>query len=106
MTEPIVFEHDEVQLRVDGGVLELFRRSNVVGSYRAPLSWVKVQSQARKRDRIMLHFSHVRHPDEPIYARLTGSVYSVATVEIPMTDEPLYRAFFTELAVLADRPIT
>ncbi|WP_350278156.1 hypothetical protein [Kribbella sp. HUAS MG21] len=105
MTEPIVFEHGRVQIRVDRGVLELFERSNVVRSYRTPLEWVRVQVQARKRGVYLLHFSYVEDLDEPIYARLTGSVCSLSTVEIPMADEPVYRAFFTELAALADRPV-
>ena len=104
MTEPIVFEHAAVQVRVDRGILELFQRRNVVACYRAPLEWVRVHVQIRRRA-MLLHFSHIQDPDEPIYGRLMSSVYSLATVEIPMADEPLYRAFFTELAHLSDRPI-
>jgi hypothetical protein len=103
MTEPIVFEHGEVQLRVDRGVFELFRRTNVIGPYRMPLSWVRVRAQARKRGIIILHFSYVEDLDDPIYARLMDSVCSLATLQIPMADEPLYRAFFAELAELSDR---
>jgi hypothetical protein len=105
MTEPIVFEHARVQLRVDRGIFELFQRRNILRSYRTPLSWVRVRAQARKRGMIMLHFSYAEEPDDPIYARLTGSVYSLATVEIPMADEPIFRAFFAELAELSGRPI-
>ncbi|GAA3139789.1 hypothetical protein JOF29_000362 [Kribbella aluminosa] len=105
MTEPIVFEHADVQLRVDRGVFELFQRRNVISPYRTPLAWVRVRAQARKRGMIMLHFSYAEDPGQPIYARLMSSVYSVATVEIPMADEPTYRAFFTDLAHLSNRPV-
>ncbi|TCC01759.1 hypothetical protein [Kribbella soli] len=105
MTEPIVFEHGRVQIRVDRGVFELFERSKVLRSYRTPLEWVKVQVQVRKRGVILLHFSYVEDLDEPIYSRLMSSVYSRSTIEITMADEPVYRAFFTELAQLSGRPI-
>ncbi|RZT27838.1 hypothetical protein EV649_1612 [Kribbella sp. VKM Ac-2569] len=105
MTEPIVFEHGRVQIRVDRGVFELFERSKVLRSYRTPLEWVKVQVQVRKRGVILLHFSYVEDLDEPIYSRLMSSVYSRSTVEITMADEPVYRAFFTELAQLSGRAI-
>lgn len=100
-----VFEHGIVQMRVDHGVLELFERSNVIRSYRTPLSWVCVRAQARKRGMLLLHFSYAEDPDEPIYSRLLSSVCSRATIEIPMADEPLYHAFFADLAELSNRPI-
>ncbi|WP_432876752.1 hypothetical protein ACQPYH_27270 [Kribbella sp. CA-245084] len=105
MTESMVFEHDKVQIRVHDGVFELFDQANVTKSYRTPLSWVRVRAQARKRGMYMLHFSYAVYPDEPIYARLMGGVVTYATVEIPMADEPLYRAFFNNLADLSGRPI-
>jgi hypothetical protein len=104
MTEPIVFEHADVQVRVDRGIFELFQRRNVVACYRTPLEWVRVHVQIRRRA-MLLHFSHIQDPDEPIYGRLMSSVYSLATVEIPMADEPVYRAFFAELAQLSGRSI-
>ena len=105
MTGPIVFEHDRVQIRVDRGIFELFERSNVIRSYRTPLEWVRVQAQVRKRGVILLHFSYAEDLDEPIYTRLMSSVCSLTTVEIPMSDEPVYRAFFTELAQLSNRTV-
>ncbi|MBW4719395.1 hypothetical protein [Saccharothrix obliqua] len=103
---PKFFEHDGVHLRLDHGIFEAFRRSNVViGSYRTPLNWVKVRAEARKGGVTRLHFGHVEQLDEPIYASTTSSRHLLMTVEIPTTDEPLFRAFFTELAHLAGRPI-
>lgn len=103
--EPKVFEHDRVLMRVDHGIFEVFRRNGIIGSYRAPLSWVKVRAEARKGGLTRLHIGHVEQLDEPIYAGTTSSRHLLVTVEIPTADEPLYRAFFTELAHLSDRPI-
>lgn len=103
--ESKVFEHDDVHMRVDHGIFELFRRNRIIGSYRSPLSWVKIRAEARKGGLTRLHFGNVEQLDEPIYASTTSSRHLLATVEIPSTDEPLYRAFFTELAHLSDRPI-
>jgi hypothetical protein len=100
-----VFEHDSVQLRVDHGIIELFRRNRIISSYRAPLNWLKVRAEARRGGLTRLHFGHVEDLGEPIYASTTSSRRLLVTVEIPTTDEPLYRAFFTELARLSDRPI-
>ncbi|MFF0267138.1 hypothetical protein [Kribbella sp. NPDC004536] len=101
----MIFEDDKVQMRVHDGVFELFQRRNVISPYRTPLDWVRVQAQVRKRGAVLLHFSYADDRDAPIYGRLMGSVYSLATVEIAMADEPRYRAFFAELAELAGRPI-
>jgi hypothetical protein len=103
--EPVVFEHGIVHMRVDHGIFELFRRNGTIGSYRAPLSWVKVRAEARRRDVTRLYFGYVEQLDEPIYASSAASGPVFATVEIPATDEPLYRAYFTRLAHLSDRPI-
>ncbi len=103
--ESKVFEHGDVHLRVDQGIFEVFRRNRIVGSYRTPLSWVKVRAEARRDGSTRLHFGNVDQLDEPIYASTTSSRHLLITVEIPTTDEPLYRAFFTELAHLSDRPI-
>lgn len=100
-----VFEHGIVQMRVADGVFELFERSKVIRTYRTPLEWVRVHVQARKRGILLLHFSYAENPDEPIYSRLLSSVCSRSTIEIQMADEPVYRAFFADLAELSDRPI-
>ena len=103
--ESVVFEHDRVHMRVDHGIFEVFRRNRIIGSYRAPLSWVKVRAEARKGAVTRLHIGNIEELDEPIYASTTSSRRLLINFEIPTTDEPLYRAFFTELAQLADRPI-
>ncbi|MCX4553142.1 hypothetical protein [Streptomyces sp. NBC_01500] len=42
---------------------------------------------------------------EPVYGSVPGAGPVFFRHEIPTAYEPLYRAFFTELAHLADRPI-
>ncbi len=103
--EPAVFEHGDVYMRVDHGIFELFRRNVVIGSYRAPLNWIKVRADARRGGTTRLHFGHIAQLDEPIYAPKTDPGRLLVTIEIPTTDEPLYRAYFARLAQLSDRPI-
>lgn len=103
--EPVVFEHGDVHMRVDHGIFELFRRNVVIGSYRAPLKWVKVRADARRGGVTRLHFGNIAQLDEPIYASKTRPGRLLVTIEIPTTDEPLHRAYFTRLAQLSDRPI-
>ncbi|MDV9173638.1 hypothetical protein R6V09_26500 [Streptomyces sp. W16] len=93
-------------MRVDHGIFEVFRRNRTIGSYRAPLSWLKVRAEARKDGLTRLHFGNVAELDEPLYASKTSRGRLLVTVDIPTTDEPLYRAFFTRLGHLSDRPIT
>jgi hypothetical protein len=104
--DSLVFEHQDVQLRVDHGILELFRRNRIIGSYRAPLSWVKIRAEVRKGGVTRLHFGNIDQLDEPLYASTKSSRHGIVTVEIATTDEPLYRSFFAELARASDRPIT
>ncbi|MGW2288398.1 hypothetical protein [Streptomyces phaeochromogenes] len=101
----MVFEHGDVHMRVDHGIFELFRRNVVIGSYRAPLNWIRVRADARRGGTTRLHFGHIAQLDEPIYASKTDPGRLLVTIEIPTTDEPLYRAYFTRLAHLSDRPI-
>lgn len=65
-----------------------------------------MRAETRKGGLTRLDFGHVEQLDEPIYGGTTSSEHLLATVEIPTADEPLYRAFFTELAHLSDRPIS
>ncbi|MGM1059596.1 hypothetical protein [Saccharothrix sp. Mg75] len=58
-----------------------------------------------EHDGVHLRVDHVEQLDEPIRAGTTGSRHLLTTVEVPTTDEPLHRAFFTESAHLSDRPI-
>ncbi|MFK4086256.1 hypothetical protein ACI2LF_19255 [Kribbella sp. NPDC020789] len=101
--EPMVFEHGEVYLHVENGILELFRRNRIIGSYRTPVKWARVRFDHRKKGLSRLHFGNVEHLDDPLYASARGRL--LAMVEIAPTDEPQYRAFFTELARRTNRRI-
>jgi hypothetical protein len=98
-----VFEHNEVYLHVENGILELFRRNRIIGSYRTPVKWAKIRVDHRKKGQSRLYFGNVTELDEPLYASAPGQL--LAMVEIQTADEPLYRAFFTELARQADRRV-
>ncbi|WP_328331214.1 hypothetical protein OHA70_10830 [Kribbella sp. NBC_00382] len=101
--EPMVFEHNDVYLHVEHGILELFRRNRIIGSYRTPVKWAKVRVEVRKKGLSRLYFGNVEQLDDPLYASAPGQL--LAMVEIQTADEPLYRAFFTELARRSDRRV-
>jgi hypothetical protein len=103
--EPLILTHADVHLQVEHGILEVFRRNHIIGSYRAPVKWVKVRVEARKDGLTRLHFGNIAELDEPLYARLTGARHLLTKVEIQTGDEPLFREFFTELARQADRRV-
>lgn len=103
--DPKVFQHERVHIQVDRGILEVFRRSNVIGPYRYPLAWVTVRAEARRGGLIRLYFGIAEDLGEPIYGSVPGSGPVIFRHEIPTANEPLYRAFFTELAHLSDRPV-
>ncbi|KOU56451.1 hypothetical protein ADK57_42450 [Streptomyces sp. MMG1533] len=103
--KPKVFQHGRVHIQADRGILEVFRRSNVIGPYRYPLAWVTVCAEARRGGLTRLYFGIAEDLGEPIYGSVPGAGPVFFRHEIPTADEPLYRAFFTELAQLADRPI-
>jgi hypothetical protein len=103
--EPLILAHADVHLQVENGILEVFRRSRIIGSYRAPVKWVKVRVEVRKGGLTRLHFGNIKELDEPLYATLTEAKHLLTKVEVQTSDEPLYRAFFTELARGADRRV-
>ncbi|MFF2410780.1 hypothetical protein [Streptomyces sp. NPDC058092] len=102
---PKVFQHERLYIQVDRGIVEVFRRSNVIGPYRYPLAWVTVYAEARRGGRTRLCFGIAEDLGEPVYGSVPNSGPVFFRHEIPAADEPLYRDFFTELAHLADRPI-
>jgi len=101
----MVFEHGDVYLQVEGGILEVFRRNRIIGSYRTPVKWAKVRAEARKGGVTRLHFGNVDELDEPLFASTTSSKHLLATIEIETVDEPRYRAFFTEVGRQAGRRV-
>ncbi|WSD74131.1 hypothetical protein OG978_44190 (plasmid) [Streptomyces sp. NBC_01591] len=75
----------------------MFRRGGIIGSYRAPLHWVKVRAETRRGGLTRLHIGNVEQLDEPLYASTTSSLHLLVTLETPTTDEPLYRTFWDRL---------
>ncbi|MFB7527459.1 hypothetical protein ACFC0C_04265 [Streptomyces sp. NPDC056178] len=64
-----------------------------------------VYVETRRGGRTRLCFGTAEDLGEPVYGSVPGAGPVFFRDEIPTADEPLYRAFFTELAHLADRPI-
>lgn len=90
--EPKVFQHDRLYIQVDRGIVEVFRRSNVIGPYRYPLAWVTVYAEARRGGRIRLCFGIAEDLGEPVYGRvpnssLPGPSRSIGRVSTPQ-DHP------------------
>ncbi|TDD45926.1 hypothetical protein E1263_37615 [Kribbella antibiotica] len=94
--EPIVFEHDNVYIHVESGILEIFKRNPMLGGYRTPVKWAKIRFAEQKKGLGILYLFNVEDLDEPLYASAPGRL--PFRVEIQTADEPLYRAFFTDLA--------
>ncbi|GAB3928581.1 hypothetical protein GCM10029976_026640 [Kribbella albertanoniae] len=101
--EPMVFAHDRVHLQVESGILEMFRLNPMLGGYRTPVKWAKIRFAEQKKGLSLLYFGNVEHLDEPLYASAPGKM--PWRIEIQTADEPLYRAFFTDLAHRFDRRI-
>lgn len=94
--EPMVFEHDRVYLRAEGGILEMFKLTPMLAGYRTPVKWAKIRFAEQKKGLSLLYFGNVEQLDEPLYGSAPGKM--PWRIEIQTADEPLYRAFFTELA--------
>ncbi|GAA2800916.1 hypothetical protein GCM10010441_27250 [Kitasatospora paracochleata] len=62
-----MFQHERVYIQVDRGIVEVFRRSNVIGPYRYPPARVTVYAEARRGGRTRLHFGIAEDLGEPIY---------------------------------------
>ncbi|MFF1820423.1 hypothetical protein ACFVWG_24170 [Kribbella sp. NPDC058245] len=101
--EPMVFEHDDVYIHVDSGILEVFKQTPWIGGYRTPVKWAKIRFAPQKKGPSLLYLGYVKQSDEPLYA--TAPVKLPWRLEIQTADEPLYRAFFTELARQSGRHI-
>ena len=102
---PLEFSHDELAMRVDGDVLEIFPRGAF--SHRVLLAWLAVQVQPSITGRLIVRISSARQ-DMPLYevmpkARITpgSSVEHVIRTE----EEPLFRQFFTQVAQSCGRPV-
>jgi hypothetical protein len=92
-------------LRVDGDVLEIFRRR--VFSERVPLAWLVVQVQPSIKGRLMLRIMS-GPSDVPLYevfSKPQGARGSAIDLAIGVEEEPYYRQFFTQVAQACGRYI-
>ncbi|MEV7869697.1 hypothetical protein AB0P17_27230 [Streptomyces sp. NPDC088124] len=106
--DPLTFDYENLHVRVDRGVFELFRPHNLETTLRIPLPWLGVLVYYRKPGKPgELIFGGVRDPRAALYGTHLASFgyRSTEAVRVPRSDEPLFRAYFTEVAALADRPV-
>ncbi|MET8745660.1 hypothetical protein [Streptomyces sp. NPDC004728] len=103
--EPKVFQHDRLYIQVARAIVEVFRRSNVIGPYRCPPAWVTVYAEARRGGRTRLCFGIAEALGEPVHECVPNCGPVHFRHAIPAADKILCRDFFTELAHLAERPI-
>ena len=99
------FRHDELVVRVDGDIAEIFCRGAF--SHRLLLAWLAVQVQPSIRGRLLVKISSAP-ADSPLYevqAKARPVRGSTAEVVIKTEEEPLYRQFFTQVGQLCGRPV-
>ncbi|BCL33364.1 hypothetical protein ACFFS2_29615 [Streptomyces aurantiacus] len=106
--EPLTFDYEDLHVRVDRGVFELFplRGSDMPHTLRVPLHRLGVLVHYKKPNKPGdLIFGVVGDPKAALYGTdLAAFGYSSTTAaRVPRSDEPLFRAYFTEVAALADR---
>ncbi|MEV4557867.1 hypothetical protein AB0K51_12800 [Kitasatospora sp. NPDC049285] len=104
--EPLTFDYESLHLRVDRGVFELFARGS--SELRTPLRWLGVLVHYKKPDRPgELFIGTVRDPNTALYGTDRAAFWYSTTPEfrVPLHEEPLFRAYFTEVAALADRRV-
>ncbi|MFI6642485.1 hypothetical protein [Streptomyces sp. NPDC050504] len=104
--EPLTFDYDTLHLRVDRGVFELFTTGR--SELRVPLRWLGALVHYKKPSRPgQLYIGTVRDPNTALYGTDPAAFwYSTSPAfRVPHGDEPLFRAYFTEVATLADRRV-
>jgi len=98
------FRHDELVVRVDGDVAEIFFKG--MFSHRLLLAWLAVQVQPSIRGRLLVKISSAP-AESPLYevqAKARPTRASTVEVVIKTKEEPLYREFFTRVGQLCGRP--
>lgn len=107
--EPLTFDYEDLHVRVDRGVFELFPlRGSGMPQLRIPLHRLGVLVHYKKPNKPGdLVFGVVGDPNTALYGTdLAAFGYSSTTpARVPRSDEPLLRAYFTEVAALADRRV-
>lgn len=106
--DPLTLDYEDMHLRVDRGVFELFGLSTPDNTYRVPLRWLGVLVHYKKPDRPgKLFFGVVPDPNAALYGtdQAAFQCYTSPAFRVPPGDEPLFRTYFTEVAALADRRV-
>ncbi|MFE9445375.1 hypothetical protein ACFYO2_41985 [Streptomyces sp. NPDC006602] len=104
--DPLTFDYEDLHLRVDRGVFELFGARG--SELRVPLPRLGALVHYKKSDRPgKLFIGTVRDPNAALYGTDQAAFwYSTSPAfQVPPGDEPLFRAYFTEVAALADRRV-
>ena len=99
------FRHDQLVVRVDGDVAEIFCRGTF--SQRVLLAWLAVQVQPSIRGLLIVKITS-SSADLPLYevqAKARPVRGSTVEVVIKTGEEPLYREFFTRVGQLCGRPV-
>lgn len=101
---PLEFRHDELVVRVDGDVAEIFSRGGF--SHRVLLAWLSVHVQPSIRGRLVVKIASAS-ADSPLYeTQAKARAVLGSTVEVIRTEEePLFRQFFTRVGQLCGRPV-
>ena len=98
------FRHDQLVVRVDGDVAEIFCRGAF--SHRVLLAWLDVQVQPSIRGMLVVRITSAP-ADLPLYevqAKARPVRGSTVEVAIKTEEEPLYRQFFTRVGQVCGRP--
>ncbi|WP_416972995.1 hypothetical protein [Streptomyces sp. 4F14] len=106
--EPLTFDYDYLHLRVDRGIFEQFSLATPADSFRIPLRWLGATILYKKPAKPgKLYIGSVRDPGAALYGTDRQAFwYSTSpSFEIPPADEALFRAYFSEVAALADRRV-
>jgi hypothetical protein len=100
---------DDLIMRVDGDIFEVWTPS--YDSKRIPLAWLLVRAHYfRRQNSFLLYIGKSNHgkanDDEPLYALKQNPVMKDSLgVGMGAEEEPVYRAFFTEVAQLCGRSV-
>jgi hypothetical protein len=102
---PLVFSHEDLVMRVDGEVLEIFSRGAF--SHRVLLGWLAVQVQPSIRGRLVMRIVSASK-DVPLYEmqqKARNTPGSAVERVIRTEEEPVYRQFLTQVAQVCGRPV-
>lgn len=106
--DPLTFDYEYLHLRVDRGVLEQFSLSRPENTFRVPLRWLGALVDYKKPNKPgKLLIGSVRDPNAALYGTDRAAFWYSESPSflVPPGDEPLFRAYFTEVAALADRRV-